>query len=124
MDFFEDVALTEMEQAIETIIQDTPDLLENLPLILRSRKPSSDEVIVGNYETNEQQVVIDETDEEEIVEEVIDIIEVPASPIDPYTPPYVPPIAGVPIPEPGVLGIFILAAWFCAGWSFRRRRKD
>ena len=135
MDFFEDIALTEMEEAIDTIILDTPDLLENLPAILRSRKPDAGEVIVGDYETNEQQVIVDDTEEEDSLEEVVEIIEVPASPIqDPYTPPYVPPLAGVPIPEPGVLGMVIISVVLyrmviCAGektnWSlFRRRRKD
>jgi hypothetical protein len=63
--------------------------------------------------------VIDE--EVDVIEDVIETVEVPASPIDPY----IPPIAGVPIPEPGVLSVVILVAWFCAGWSFRRRRdKD
>ena len=121
LDYFEaDFALTEME-AIETLIQDTPDLLENLPAILRSRKPDAGEVIVGDYNTNDPTppVVVDE----EVVEEVVETIEVPASPLDdPYTPPYIPPIAGVPIPEPGVLGLLIIGAWFCTGWSFRRRR--
>ena len=125
IDYFEEaVALTEME-ALENIIQDTPNLLEELPAILRSRKPDAGEVIVGDYETNDPTppIVVDE--EVEVVEEVIETIEVPASPVDPYTPPYIPPIAGVPIPEPGVLGVVMIAAWFCAGWSFRRRRdKD
>ena len=126
MDFFEDIALTEMEEAIDTIILDTPDLLENLPAILRSRKPDAGEVIIGDYETNEQQVIVDDTEEETASEEVVEVdVEVPSSPIeDPYTPPYVPPLAGNPIPEPGVLGLVIIAAWFCTGWSFRRRRKD
>ncbi len=105
----------------DNIIQDTPNLLEELPAILRSRKPDAGEVIVGDYDTNDPTppIVIDE--EVDVTEEVIETVEVPASPIDPY----IPPIAGVPIPEPGVLGIVILVAWFCAGWSFRRRRdKD
>jgi len=108
-------------EAIDNIILDTPNLLEELPAILRSRKPDAGEVIVGDYNTNDPTppVVIDE----EVVEEVVETIEVPASPVDPYTPPYVPPLAGVPIPEPGVLGLLIIAAWFCTGWSFRRRRN-
>ena len=121
LDYFEEaLALTEME-AFDNIIQDTPNLLEELPAILRSRKPDAGEVIVGDYDTNDPTppIVIDE--EVDVTEEVIETVEVPASPIDPY----IPPIAGVPIPEPGVLGIVILVAWFCAGWSFKRRRdKD
>ena len=121
LDYFEEaLALTEME-AFDNIILDTPNLLEELPAILRSRKPDAGEVIVGDYDTNDPTppIVIDE--EVDVTEEVIETVEVPASPIDPY----IPPIAGVPIPEPGVLGIVILVAWFCAGWSFRRRRdKD
>ena len=121
LDYFEEaLALTEME-AFDNIIQDTPNLLEELPAILRSRKPDAGEVIVGDYDTNDPTppIVIDE--EVDVTEEVIETVEVPASPIDPY----IPPMAGVPIPEPGVLGIVILVAWFCAGWSFKRRRdKD
>ena len=121
LDYFEEaLALTEME-AFDNIILDTPNLLEELPAILRSRKPDAGEVIVGDYDTNDPTppIVIDE--EVDVTEEVIETVEVPASPIDPY----IPPIAGVPIPEPGVLGIVILVAWFCAGWSFKRRRdKD
>jgi hypothetical protein len=118
-DFFEDVALAEMEQ-IDALVE-TPNLIEEIPAILRSRKPDTSEEIVRIDEGGNQPppIIIDE--EVDIIEEVIETVEVPASPIDPY----IPPIAGVPIPEPGVLGVVILAAWFCAGWSFRRRRdKD
>lgn len=114
LDYFEEaMALTEME-AIDNIIQDTPNLLEELPAILRSRTPDSGEVIVGDYETNDPTppVVIDEI--AEIIEDVGESVEVPDSPL--------PPLAGIGIPEPGVFGLFIVAAWFCTGWSFRRRR--
>ena len=107
-------------EAFDNIILDTPNLLEELPAILRSRTPDTSEVIVGNYETTDPTppIVIDE--EVDVIEEVIENVEVPASPVDPY----IPPIAGVPIPEPGVLGVFLIAAWFCTGWSFRRRRDN
>ena len=114
LDYFEEaMALTEME-AIDNIIQDTPNLLEELPAILRSRTPDSGEVIVGDYDTNDPTppVVIDEI--AEIIEDVGESVEVPDSPL--------PPLAGIGIPEPGVFGLFIVAAWFCTGWSFRRRR--
>jgi hypothetical protein len=114
LDYFEDaLALTEME-AFDNIILDTPNLLEELPAILRSRTPDTSEVIVGDYETNDPTppVVIDEI--AEIVEEAGESVEVPDSPL--------PPLAGIGIPEPGVFGLFIVAAWFCTGWSFRRRR--
>jgi len=115
LDYFEEaLALTEME-AFDNIILDTPNLLEELPAILRSRTPDSGEVIVGDYETNDPTppIVIDEIDE--IVEEAGESVEVPDSPL--------PPLAGIGIPEPGVFGLFIVAAWFCTGWSFRRRRE-
>lgn len=111
LDYFEEaMALTEME-AIDNIILDTPNLLEELPAILRSRTPDSGEVIVGDYETNDPNppVVTEET-----VEEAGESVEVPDSPL--------PPLAGIGIPEPGVFGLFLVAAWFCTGWSFRRRR--
>ena len=114
LDYFEEaLALTEME-AFDNIIQDTPNLLEELPAILRSRTPDTSEVIVGDYETNDPTppIVIDEI--AEIVEEAGESVEVPDSPL--------PPLAGIGIPEPGVFGLFIVAAWFCTGWSFRRRR--
>jgi hypothetical protein len=117
LDYFEEaLALTEME-AFDNIILDTPNLLEELPAILRSRTPDSGEVIVGDYETNDPTppVVIDEI--AEIVEEAGESVDVPDSPL--------PPLAGIGIPEPGVFGLFLIAAWFCTGWSFRRRRdKD
>ena len=116
-DFFEEaVALAEMEQ-IDALVE-TPNLIEEIPAILRSRKPDTSEEIVRIDEGNNQPppIVIDE--EEDVMEEVIETVEVPASPIDPY----IPPIAGIPIPEPGILGVFLIAAWFCTGWSFRRRR--
>ena len=115
LDYFEEaLALTEME-AFDNIIQDTPNLLEDLPAILRSRTPDTSEVIVGDYETNDPTppIVIDEIDE--IIEEAGESVEVPDSPL--------PPMAGIGIPEPGVFGLFIVAAWFCTGWSFRRRRN-
>ena len=116
LDYFEEaLALTEME-AFDNIIQDTPNLLEELPAILRSRTPDTSEVIVGDYETNDPTppIVIDEI--AEIVEEAGESVEVPDSPL--------PPLAGIGIPEPGVFGLFIVAAWFCTGWSFRRRRDN
>jgi hypothetical protein len=72
-------------------------------------------VIVGDYETNDPTppIVIDEI--AEVVEEAGESVEVPDSPL--------PPLAGIGIPEPGVFGLFIIAAWFCTGWSFRRRRN-
>ena len=102
-------------EAFDNIIQDTPNLLEELPAILRSRTPDTSEVIVGDYETNDPTppIVIDEI--AEIVEEAGESVEVPDSPL--------PPLAGIGIPEPGVFGLFIVAAWFCTGWSFRRRRN-
>ena len=115
LDYFEEaLALTEME-AFDNIIQDTPNLLEDLPAILRSRTPDTSEVIVGDYETNDPTppIVIDEIDE--IIEEAGESVEVPDSPL--------PPMAGIGIPEPGVFGLFLVAAWFCTGWSFRRRRN-
>ena len=101
-------------EAFDNIIQDTPNLLEELPAILRSRTPDTSEVIVGDYETNDPTppIVIDEI--AEIVEEAGESVEVPDSPL--------PPLAGIGIPEPGVFGLFLVAAWFCTGWSFRRRR--
>ena len=115
-DFFEDVALAEMEQV--DALFDTPNLIEEIPAILRSRKPDTSDEIVRIDEGNNQPppIIIDE--EVDVIEEVIETVEVPASPIDPY----IPPIAGVPIPDPGVLGVFLIAAWFCTGWSFRRRK--
>ena len=116
IDYFEEaLALTEME-AFDNIIQDTPNLLEELPAILRSRTPDTSEVIVGDYETNDPTppVVIDEI--AEIVDEAGESVEVPDSPL--------PPLAGIGIPEPGVFGLFLVAAWFCTGWSFRRRRDQ
>jgi hypothetical protein len=105
-----------MEQ-IEALVE-TPNLIEDIPAILRSRKPDTSDEIVSIPASNNQPppIVIDE--EVDIIEEVIETVEVPASPIDPY----IPPIAGIPIPEPGILGVFLIAAWFCTGWSFRRRR--
>ena len=74
------MALTEME-AIDNIILDTPNLLEELPAILRSRTPDTGEVIVGDYETNDPTppIVIDEI--AEIVEEAGKSVEVPDSPL-------------------------------------------
>ena len=48
-------------EAIDTLF-DTPNLLEELPAILRSRKPDAGEVIVRDYETNDPTppIVIDE----------------------------------------------------------------
>ena len=115
-----------MEQ-IDALVE-TPNLIEEIPAILRSRKPDTSEEIVRIDEGNNQPppIVIDDTEEETASEEVLEVVvEAPSSPLeDPYTPPYVPPLAGVPIPEPSVLGMVIIVAWFCTGWSFRRRRKD
>lgn len=112
-DYFEEaVALAETE-AIDALIQDTPDLLENLPAILRSRKPDSSEVIVGDYDTNDPtpSVVIDE-----IVEEAGESVEVPASPLDDP----IPPLAGIGIPEPGMLSIFFILTLLNLRLRYRR----
>ena len=111
----EAIALAEVE-AIDVLIRDTPNLLESLPEIMKSRQPDAGEVIVGDYETNDPPIA---TEPEEVVQEMTGGVEVPDSPLD--SP--LPPLAGIGIPEPGVFGLFFVAAWFCTGWSFRRRRN-
>ena len=100
IDYFEEAAaLAEMEE-IEALFE-TPNLIEEIPAILRSRRPDTSEEIVGVAEPNNQPppIVIDE-----IVEEAGEDVEVPASPLDDP----MPPLAGIGIPEPGILSIFFI----------------
>ena len=114
LDYFEEaLALTEME-AFDNIIQDTPNLLEELPAILRSRTPDTSEVIVGDYETNDPTPPI-------VIDESLRLLRKQAKASKSQTHRYH-HWQAFGIPEPGVFGLFIVAAWFCTGWSFRRRR--
>ena len=92
--------VTDVSQ-IEALIE-TPNLIEEIPAILRSRRPDTSDEIVGVAEPNNTPppIVIDE-----IVEEAGEDVEVPASPLDDP----MPPLAGIGIPEPGMLSmLFIL----------------
>jgi hypothetical protein len=117
-DFFEEaVALTEMEQ-IEALFE-TPNLIEDIPAILRSRKPDTSDEIVSIAEPNNPPPII-VIDEEVDVDEINESVEVPASPVDPY----IPPMAGVPIPEPGILSVFFILTLLNLRLRYRRSLVD
>ena len=108
IDYFEEAAaLAEMEE-IEAIIE-TPNIIEDIPAILRSRRPdTSEEVVDIANPTSPPPIVIDE-----IVEEAGESteVEVPASPL--------PPLAGIGIPAPGFLSLFIVVGLLTMGSRLR-----
>ena len=105
-------------------IPETPNLIENIPTILRSmRQPQPQEVAVGDYIPNDppppQVIDIIEEIEEPPTEEVY----TPESPIPdpPYDPPQIILEANI-IPEPGILlALFIPYIWQVI--TKRRRKK-
>lgn len=100
-------------------IPETPNLIESIPIILRSRQPQSDQIVVGDYVTNSPPPaqVVDVA--EEMVEVPSEDVYVPESPIaDP--PPIV--MEANMIPEPGILlALFIPYIWQVI--KKRRRKK-
>ena len=113
IDYFEEAAaLAEMEE-MEALFE-TPNLIEDIPAILRSRRPDTSEEIVNIAEPNNTPppIIIDEEVE---VDEIVESVEVPASPVDPY----VPPLAGIGIPAPGFLSILIVFGLLTMGSRLR-----
>tara|TARA_Y100001972_G_C7638423_1_gene320665 strand:+ start:126 stop:1235 length:1110 start_codon:yes stop_codon:yes gene_type:complete len=113
-DFFEEaLALTEMEK-IDALL-DTPNIIEDIPAILRSRRPDTSDEVVGIDESNNQPppIVIDEEVE---VDGIVESVEVPASPVDPYVPPM--QEANI-IPAPGFLSILIVFGLLTMGSRLR-----
>ena len=104
-------------------IPETPNLIENIPTILRAaRQPQPPEVVVGDYETNDPQPP-QILDEPEVIVVPEEDVYVPESPIQ--DPPYDPPpiiLEANMIPEPGILlALFIPYIWQLI--TKRRRKK-
>jgi hypothetical protein len=102
--------MEEMEALFET-----PNLIEDIPAILRSRKPDTSEEIVNIAEPNNTPppIIIDEEVE---VDEIVESVEVPASPVDPYVPPMQ---EANMIPAPGFLSILIVFGLLTMGSRLR-----
>ena len=101
--------MEEMEALFET-----PNLIEDIPAILRSRKPDTSEEIVDIVDpTSPPPIIIDEEVE---VDEIIEGVEVPASPVDPYVPPMQ---EANMIPAPGFLSILIVFGLLTMGSRLR-----
>ena len=102
--------MEEMEALFET-----PNLIEDIPAILRSRRPDTSEEIVDIAEPNNTPppIIIDEEVE---VDEIIEGVEVPASPVDPYVPPMQ---EANMIPAPGFLSILIVFGLLTMGSRLR-----
>ena len=114
IDYFEEAAaLAEMEE-MEALFE-TPNLIEDIPAILRSRRPDTSEEIVNIAEPNNTPppIIIDEEVE---VDEIIESVEVPASPVDPYVPPMQ---EANMIPAPGFLSILIVFGLLTMGSRLR-----
>tara|TARA_Y100001937_G_scaffold19484_1_gene26844 strand:+ start:233 stop:1504 length:1272 start_codon:yes stop_codon:yes gene_type:complete len=114
-------SLGEVSQAFN--IPETPNLIENIPTILRAaRQPQPPEVIVGDYETNDPQPP-QILDEPEVIVVPEEDVYTPESPIQdpPYDPPPIILEANI-IPEPGILlALFIPCIWQLI--TKRRRKK-
>lgn len=108
IDYFEEAAaLAEMEE-IEALFE-TPNIIEDIPAILRSRRPDTSEEVVDIADPiSPPPIVIDE-----IIEEAGESteVEVPASPL--------PPLAGIGIPAPGFLSLFIVIGLLTMGSRLR-----
>ena len=112
IDYFEEAAaLAEMEE-MEALFE-TPNIIEDIPAILRSRRPDTSEEVVDIADPISPPPII--IDEEVEVDEIVESVEVPASPVDPY----VPPLAGIGIPAPGFLSILIVFGLLTMGSRLR-----